>query len=227
MAELKNSILGKISGSIGNITARIRNGKNYLASKPAYFNTPDDTASVERRAKFKLAVKFSYAVLKSSGLKSVWRTFVSNNKPPFANLMKINYKFILDNDLSALNLITPSEGFSPGFSNVVLTNANLSADLAPLDGLAPFDTNIETILKLSAVVYLSNPANESYEEYDFISLESDNVPLQLINPESFSIDLKSFEGSKVDNYQDKMIFLAAYTLDDEGIPIHFSSTFIQ
>jgi len=96
MAELKSKFLGKLKGTLGDMTGRIRNGRGYLASKPASFNAAQDSASLKRRAKFKLAVKFSYAALKNPGIKSIWKKNSSGNNTPFSNLMRENYKFILE-----------------------------------------------------------------------------------------------------------------------------------
>lgn len=227
MAELKSKFLGKLKGTLGDMTGRIRNGKGYLAGRPASFNSPQDSASLKRRARFKLAVKFSYAALKNPGIKSIWKKTSSGNNTPFSNIMRENYKFILDTTLNAFNIITPREGFNPVFSNVSLTNSLLSAELGALNGIAEFNLTEELSLKIAAVVFLSEPNNTGFENYNFISIESNPVILQLDNPENFSIPLLNFNSSLIDIYQNKKIFLAAFTLDSENIPVHFSGTFVQ
>lgn len=227
MAELKSKFLGKLKGTLGDMTGRIRNGKGYLAGRPASFNSPQDSASLKRRARFKLAVKFSYAALKNPGIKSIWEKTSSGNNTPFSNLMRENYKFILETSLNSFNIITPREGFNSVFTNVTLTNTALSAELGALDGVTDFDIAAEVSIKLAAVVFLTEPNNPGFDDYSFISLESNPVTLQLENPETFSIPVLNFNSSLVDIYQNKKIFLAAFTLNSEDIPVHFSATFVQ
>ena len=227
MAELKSNVLGKLRGSIGNVTGRIRNGKNYLAARPGSFTPGNDPASIARRAKFKLAVKFSSAILKNNDLKKIWEAYITNCKPAFQYLMPLNYKLFTDNDISSSNIITPLEGFGGSFSNVSLTTSALNTDLAALNGLADFDLGIETEIKLIAVVYLSKPTDESSEDYSFITLESTGQVLQLTDPTSFSIPLSNYESSRVEAYQNNKVFLAALTSDDTGNSVNYSITVTQ
>lgn len=227
MAELKSKFLGKLKGSLGDLTGRIRNGKGYLASKPSSFNAPTDAASLNRRAKFKLAVKFSYAALRNAGIKIIWKKTASGNSSPFANIMRENYKFIHDGTLNVYNIITPRSGFNPVFTSAVLSNTELSVDLSALNGVTDFDTGVETELKVAAVIFLAAPNNPGFDQYNFISLESNPVALQLDNPQSFTIPIVNFESSMIDIYQNKKIFLAVFSLDGDGIPVHYSSTFVQ
>ncbi|MBK7107142.1 MAG: hypothetical protein IPH62_17860 [Ignavibacteriae bacterium] len=54
MAELNKSVLGKVSGSIGELTFRQRNGKNVICMKPSSFTPGSDANSIARRDRFKL-----------------------------------------------------------------------------------------------------------------------------------------------------------------------------
>lgn len=224
MAELSGNVLGKLSGKIGNITARIRNGKNYLASRPGSFIPGSDPASVARRNKFRAAVKFSKTIITVDDLKKIWIDQKSSDISAFNYVVKVNYNHIVDGKPSSSNLITPPVGFNATFSNITLNSDSINLTLDPLSGVPGIDTGIETEVKICAVLCLSAPVTDVFDDFNLASLQSDPITLQTLDPTVFNLPLSIASGF-LDNYSSKVFYITALTLDNNGEVVHFSNTF--
>lgn len=65
MAKVTGSVLGNLSGKLGNLSARTRNGKTYLAARPSSVNVSNAAAPVAVRNKFRNTVALAKVVLGS------------------------------------------------------------------------------------------------------------------------------------------------------------------
>lgn len=78
MATLSKQVLGRISGSVGDITFRQKNGTNFVSARPNSFALPTDEDSVKRREKFAFACKLSASIISIASLKAFWEVGISN-----------------------------------------------------------------------------------------------------------------------------------------------------
>ena len=72
MAKLTGSVLGNLSGKLGNISARTRNGKTYFAARPGSRTDAPTPAALAVRQKFAVTIALSKAMLGLAAIKKIW-----------------------------------------------------------------------------------------------------------------------------------------------------------
>lgn len=224
MAELRKAILGQVSGALGDIVFRERDGLNYLATRPSSFIPGTDPASIARRERFALTSKTSVLINRVPELKSLWARALSNGISPFNYIFKTNYRFITASTISDLLKIVPDNGFGITLTGNTVSNTSVQAVVSAIGLKAGINTLIETSLMMTCVEFLSNPLDESVGAYSLLSLVSETVPMTLTNPVTFNADLTSQQTLLYDKYQDHKVFIAIVTLDADGKPVHYSSS---
>lgn len=225
MAELKRAVLGRVSGSVGNITGRIRRGKNYISARPASFMPGKDAASIERRRKFKLALEFGLAIIQNSpDLKLIWQKATRGLMGPHNLIVKQNYKLIGGDGYSVLNHITPADGFPVTVNSFEINNSVLTSVIAPLGNPDLFNLELEQSVKMINLLYNTDPNLDGIDPYSFQVIESSDNLLQLDNPLTFTITLNSVQESLYSKYGSHKIYSALITLDSGVVPVSYSQT---
>lgn len=224
MAELKGNVLGKITGTIGNLVGRVRSGKNYLASRPGSFLPGDDPGSVARRERFKLSVQFAKSLIQLGDLKFVWDDNSPSGISAYNFIVQSNYKFF-ENDLpSSSNIIVPPNGFSISTNQFQLSPTALHVELLLLGDSAPFDPAVEKNLRLYSLFSLYEPLNPDFDAYGFIPLFSGKQVFQTSADTIFDIPIPQYHQSLIAKYQNKKVFIALLTLDENDKPVRYSIT---
>ena len=59
MANLRKKVLGTVSGAVGDILFRTKNGRNYIGTRPLSFVPGKDEKSVARRKRFAMATRLA------------------------------------------------------------------------------------------------------------------------------------------------------------------------
>lgn len=226
MARLNKQVLGKLKGSIGDIVFRQRNGTNYVATKPGSFNTPEDPASVDRRERFKLAVRLSSNINSVPYLNSIWSRKTGGSSP-FNFITKTNYKYMEPEGPTDLAVLVPEFGFGITVNSAGITPPQVQVVIDPIGNTAGIDPTVETTIRMVSIIYLSSPVDEFTEPYTFVTMASAGVPTDLENPLTFDIPYSNQEIQIYDAYEDALAFFALVTLDDSENPVHYSSTFIE
>ncbi|MBK9099392.1 MAG: hypothetical protein IPM14_15005 [bacterium] len=224
MAELRKTILGKISGAIGDLVFRERDGQNYLATRPSSFMPGDDAASVARRARFALSVRTSSSINGIPELKALWLIGTPAGVSAFNYILKTNYSYVNSTDVTNLLKIVPDNGFGIALTGNTVNNTSVQAIIDPIGVKAGIDPMRETHLMMTCVEFLSNPIDESVSAYSLIGLSSEKVPTNLNIPLTFNAELTSQQTLLYDKYQDRKVFIAILSLDAEGNPVHYSSS---
>jgi hypothetical protein len=224
MAELRKTVLGKISGAIGDIVFRERDGLNYISTRPNSFMPGSDPVSVARRERFALAVKTSVSINKIPELKFLWSTVKPAGKSVYNYIFKSNYKFISSTEVTDLLKIVPDNGFGVSLTGNTVNNTSVEAIVSPLGVKSGINLVTETQLKMACIVFLSNPVDESVGAYSLLSLVSENVPMTLTNPVTFNAELTSQQSLIFDKYQTYKVFIAVLTLGALGNPVHYSNS---
>ena len=224
MANLNKQVLGRLSGSIGDIVFRERNGKNIVGLKPSSFNTPEDPASVARRGKFKMAVDVAHAIYQDSKLKSLWKPGTPAGLSPFNYLVKKNYSSVSPDTPGNFILIVPAGGFPITASDISKSNTQMQVTVDAIGTNNNIDPVVETKIQMLSVLFNSNPSEEDTAPYAFLTLPSGIITLSLTGQLIFNSPLTGSEGLLFDLYQDHQLYLALVTMDDEEKIIHNSIT---
>ena len=224
MTVLTKHMFVNVSGKIGDLQFRQRNGVNFIAQNPDSFIPGTDEASVLRRKNFGLAISFGLAINSVSHLNTLWKAYTPDNMAPVNYMVKQNYHKINDGVISDLAMIVPDWGFGLSATTLELTNTSLSAALSAIGTGAGIDEAVERDIYLAAVVHLSSPVDGVEEPNAFLTLLSASQAIDLINPLTFTIDLDSVEGQMFDAYQTRKVFAALFTVDANDSPVRFSKT---
>jgi len=225
MAELNKSILGKVKGSIGELTFRQRNGKNIISVKPSSFVPGTDAASIDRRKRFKLSVKLAKEINHIPYVKAYWNNSLPAGLTIFNLIFKTNYKYISPNDITGPPMVFPVYGFNISNPNAVFNASSIDISFDAIGNAGNIDTNVETDTKLLNIIFLSEPDNSSFAENYLFSAESESKPLQLTDSNSFTVNIPEEDLQFYTNYQTKKIFSVLLTYDSSSNLVHFSSTF--
>jgi hypothetical protein len=224
MAQLRKTVLGKVSGAVGDIVFRERDGLNYLATRPNSFIPGTDPASVARRQRFALTAKTSVSINRIPELKDLWANAAPSGISPYNYIFKTNYTFVSSSDISNLIKIVPDNGFGISLTSNTVSNSSVQAIISAIGIKAGINATLEPNLMMTCVEFLSNPLDESVSAYSLLSLVSATVPTTLTDPITFTADLTSQQTLLFDKYQDYKVFIAIVTLDATGKPVHYSSS---
>ncbi len=227
MASLNKSPLGKATGALGDVAFRQRPGNNVIALRPAHYNMPMDTKSQSRRQRFAIAARFSNAVYSITSLQPFWKSETPPGITSVNLILQKNIRLFDGTELSKLNTLTPTLGFRVKVNTISVGSVSVDVALDALGTIPEIDTGRETQVQLASVLYLSHPAMTMLDQYDFLPIVSVPQQLSLSDPLSFSIVLSSQASEMVSNYQNKLAYFVLVTLDQDSVPVHYSSTFTQ
>ncbi|RPI68960.1 MAG: hypothetical protein EHM47_13920 [Ignavibacteriales bacterium] len=224
MATLKKTILGRISGSVGDIVFRNKNGKNFISSKPASFKTPSDISALERRARFRLTAKFAKAVADITVLKELWRANKHSGMTVNNFIISQSYNHITHEDIGNSASLVPGQGIILTNPSVEVSSELLRLNIDALGNNAGIDPVNETLLRMGGVIFLSSPADNLISKYSFISLISDSLAMDLDNPLSVTINLTTQQAALVNKYQVIKAYCALLTFSAEDKIVNYSQT---
>lgn len=225
MAELKRGVLGRVTGSIGNITGRIRSGRNYLAARPASFTPGNDQGSIDRRGKFKLVLDLSLSIVQNNtDLKSIWKKTAPAMLSAHNMIVKQNYHLAEVNRLTIFNIITPSDGFPLTLTSIGIEDGLLTVVTAPIGNPDLFNTELQKKIKLASLIYNQDPAVAGMNSYSFQMIETPEQDLQFEDPYTFTVQFNSVQASLYSKYQNHNFYTAAIVLDTGANPVKYSIT---
>lgn len=226
MAQLKKTVLGKVSGAVGDIVFRERQGKNYIGLRPDSFIPGTDPASVARRQRFLLSLRIGSTINSVTELKKLWAVVTPSGLSPFNYIVKTNYRYITSTDVTNLLQLTPGNGFG-----IVVTGSNIDRTqvrviIDPIGSNAGIDDVLEPNIIMSSLLYLSNPVDPSLAAFAIMSVKSAPQQTDLGTALTFNANPTNQQQVVFDKYQVTKTFVAFVTLDASGNPVHYSSTVV-
>lgn len=227
MAQLSKTVLGKVSGTLGDITFRQRNGKNVIGMRPRHYAPPDDDGSVGRRARFALSAKLAQGVLYVPELLALWTPQTPAGMSTFNYIIQKNVLVLNPGSVSGLTVITPNGGFIVNCTSSAVSSDSIAVELAAIGSVWGIDLAKEPNAKLAYVLSLTNPTNETYPDVWFVAGASEPKPLVLNAPLTFNIALSGQDGVSVESYGDKKLLIALVTLDADGNAVRGSETVMR
>ncbi len=225
MARLTKQVLGRVSGKVGDIQFRQRNGKNIVGLNPESFIPGTDDASVARRARFAATAKFSQAVYSLDPLKDFWKQETPEGLSAFNYVFRKNYKYVQMDLVTTSAVIVPEYGFGVTAPAVNITPSSITVDIDPVGHNNNIDSTSELECLLTAVIFYSNPLSEDIEPYSLMYLSSSSLPLDLDTALNFSITPTSSMQQLALGYQNSIGFFSLVTIGSDSLPAHYSTTF--
>jgi len=125
MATRKTSVIGQISGKLGDTVTRYRNGKYIVYSKPDNYNISYSRNAVSGRAKFANTVKLAKLLNDNPAISLVWKLAKIKGANAYQKIIKYNSKYISPEGITLSNIITPP-GSSAFAKEIILNEANIT-----------------------------------------------------------------------------------------------------
>jgi hypothetical protein len=223
MARLSGSVLGNLSGKLGNLSARTVDGETILAARPSSFEVSQSPGSVAARQRFAVTVSFSKMVLALSVLFSIWDKVKISGMSVFNTIFKKNHQFSNTDKPTADNILTPG-GFALPVNSAVLASDNLTVEIDALNTVAVFDAS-EVNLALMGLVVYHNPIDPDDPDYKIIKLSKSLVGFDFTSVYNGVFNLDVVQQQISDKYQDSIIYLAAASQDNDDKVVQYSSTY--
>ena len=123
MARLDKSVLGFVSGKLGNVVFRRMNGKKFVSISAKKYKISQSAEAVKGRANFAAVVKFAKFVNSIPELKEAWSSAKIEGTNSYHRIIKYNSKNINSGRLTEDNTITPT-GLPLTISSLSLNEEN-------------------------------------------------------------------------------------------------------
>lgn len=107
MAEVIKSVIGKLSGTLGNMVFRNIGDKVVVYMRPHNQQISYSEESVKNRGKFGLTTLFAKNVRLLPGIEEVWESSNAPGRSTYTKLIKANSKFTTSERITLSNNITP------------------------------------------------------------------------------------------------------------------------
>lgn len=176
MATVTKTVLGRVSGMVGNIVYRQFNGKTIASIRSGTYTLPMDNASVTRRAMFAFLMKYASAISSVPLLKSCWAYRQDKGNDTFNRIVSTNYKRTGAVSLLPETLLTPSSGVDVTVLEYSFTSTRirltLSAEFGPVSPRFKADAIVTAVVILS----LSKKPNRNKPAFALIPLVSQEQP---------------------------------------------------
>ena len=177
MARLSGSVLGNLSGRLGNLSARTVYGETILSARPSSFDVSYSPACVAARQKFAVTCKFSKSILSNSSLLQLWEKVKLPGMSIHNTVFKQNYPFSSSEKPTLSNIVTPG-GFSLPVTSAVLSPTQLSLSMEEISSVTTISSDDENFLVFGIVAY-HNPISPEDEEYRLITFIFNAVKFRL------------------------------------------------
>ena len=227
MGKLKKAVLGNPSGIVGQVLFRDRGGDVYMSTRPKSFMPGTDSPAVDRRNRFGLTGKFAKAINSIDKLKIVWDAATPNDISPYNGIFKANYINVTPTDVSDTALMAPGFGFDAVASAVTVSDTEIEAVLDPLGADSGINLAVEKTILMAAVVFCKDTDDPNLKPNFCMAFKSGEQVLNLTNPLTFNVAFTSQETTYYDKYTTHKTFLVFVTLDENGNPVHYSSTIVE
>ncbi|MDX1700514.1 MAG: hypothetical protein R3250_07855 [Melioribacteraceae bacterium] len=225
MARVKGNVLGNLSGKLGNLSARTRNGETTLSARPSSFNASQDPEVVANRQKFAVTANFSKYVLSIPTLKDIWEITKANNLSVSNAIFKANYPYSSADRPTDDNILTP-DGFTLPVTSAEIDAGNVAVVLSAMNTATIIEAN-EVDVSFASIIVLYNPISPEDAPFKIIKLFQDAAAFDFANPYTLTMALHASENAEVAKYSNSILLLAAATKDADSNVIQYSNTFSQ
>lgn len=227
MADLRKKVLGTVSGAVGDILFRAKNGRNYVGTRPLSFTPGTDEKSVARRKRFGMATRLARPINSIYRLKSLWKAVAPVPLHSYNMIVRANYNSVGPDSISNTIKLVPEIGYSVQFSEFTLNVNRMRVALDGLTSASGINPSVEIYCQLVGIIHLSNPVDTEKEPHVFIPVVSIEQALALNTEIIDDIIFQDVISQLLAMYQDRKAFLTLLTLDTDRNVIHYSNTFFN
>jgi|ERR1035437_2092374 hypothetical protein len=225
MGRLKNTILGDVTGKVGNIVFRVKGKKSYIYASPKKVKVSQKQEAKEARSKFTPLSKFASFINSIAELKYFWTHSDIKASSTYHKISKENYSAFLYNRPTVNNRITTGYKGCMGGDPITLSNIDKSGirivAFLRMEEFIPLEE--ETEVTAMAVICFYNPIKRWSKYFILDTLIKDNIEIQI--DELFEIRLP-FTEELLNNYysfHNSILYFTFITKDKNGQPIRFTT----
>jgi hypothetical protein len=222
-----SGIFDKISGRVGDVVYRHKNGKTYVARRPKKRSTEKSTYEKALQKKFGLSGQIARSINSIEALKYFWKLVTARNHAPYNRIFKENYRQIKVEDLSGFAQITPIGGFDLTEGSLKLNESDIVIQCKALGKQSVFNTIIEKYIIAAGIIILKDPKIENIPSFEVIPFETKKNLLYPGDYLSLSLELKGSILGLYESYSIKTAAAVFITLDEEGKPMQYSTSILS
>lgn len=223
MAIVKGSVIGNLSGRLGNLSARTVDGKTILAARPSSFNASQEPAVIEIRKKFAVTGSFIKVLLSLSALYEIWKKVKTAGMSVYNYTFKNNFAYSSAVKPTDQNIITPGGFALPVQAATVLTD-NLTMELLALTSASVF-TPAEVNLSANGVICYYDPINPADPAYGLITLNHEIANYTFDQTFELNIPFNVNQEALAAKYQHSILFFVVASKDADGKIVQYSATY--
>jgi hypothetical protein len=223
MARINGSVLGNLSGKLGNLSARTRNGVTILGARPSSFNASQTPAVLAIRKKFSVSAQVAKVVGSIDDLNKIWDKVRLAGTSVFNTVIQKNFQYSDEQRPTAQNIITPG-GFNLVVTSAVVAADNITISLPALNGQANFSAD-EKDLSMSILLVGFDPVNAGDNYYKIMSFnhtEADYDPAAVLEA---VVNLDQYQQNELARYNQKVLLIGAATKDANAKIVQYSATY--
>jgi hypothetical protein len=226
MGTLTKAVLGRISGTVGDVLFRQRNGMNYVSARPTSYTPSNDADAVARRKKFAFACKLASNIISISPLKTLWTSAAESGQSAYNKIVSTNYKFVAVDSVTDQTFLVPDLGFGVTTTSITVSASSIQLVTEAIGNNAGIDLTTEKFIQLAAILSLSDPVDETVDDYCVIPLTSSGLKLGLDAAVTAIATMSSQQTQLYNKYNTHKALLSLVTLDVDGNPLHYSGTLV-
>ena len=226
MAIVRSSVIGKYSGKLGDLAARIIRGRIVLSQRPSSFRVNNSPVMVEIRKKFAVSVGFVTSMLTLSPLQEIWDKVKDVTMSAHNFGVRKNFPLSSADKPTLDNMLTPKDGFPLIVTSAAIGADAVTAEIAPLGQvMVPDMAELDLVPNLMLCFY--NPINADDAPYAIVPVKTGHLMFDTINPVLVNAPLDVTQQRTAGKYQNSILYLAVSTHDDKGKLVQYSSTYSQ
>jgi hypothetical protein len=223
MAIVNGSVLGNLSGKLGNLAARTVEGRTILAARPSSFNVNYDPAVVAVRQKFAVTANLAKNINSLTTLEEIWKGSKENGISVFNTIFKQNFQYSDTDKPTVDNIITPG-GFVIDVQTPAVAASGITGTITALNSASVFGAD-EVNLTISALVCFYNPTNTDDPAYQLIKLSQDEAGFDFTSDYTLNMTLNVLQAAIAGKYQNSILYLSVASKNADGKVIQYSATF--
>jgi len=221
-----NSLLGRLSGKIGDVVFYQRGGTTFVKRRPSKRSTPYTELEKKQHSKFGFACKLSSKIGSIGEIKHFWKPERQNGRSSCNKIFKENYRLINKDTLEANIKLTPDYGFSQGEYAGKINKDGLQIEFAPAENPREnYGANLKFVMA-AGVIILKSPREKKRPAYEIISFRTEKTASDLAMPIRFRISIEGLDLKFFKGYKERKAYFTIITLDKAGTPIKYSKTFL-
>jgi hypothetical protein len=209
MARAVGGAYGNFKGRLGQVSARIINGKTILYSRPVSFKENTKQSHLDAKKKFAVASAFASNVIKLPVLYNIWKLNKEPGSSEFNTVFKFNFDLSSVEGPTLQNIITPG-GFDSPVISAAVTPEKLIVTLSALNNFI-IASKAEENLSVNALVGLTNPLSENDPSFVIIPAAKELIEFNFGEVCNLEIKLNVEEAYQVEHYSRKIIYLSVAT----------------